>query len=151
MKSGRLARGYAEYVRAADLMPDDPKVQVQAGTLLPDQGPVRGREDARTDGARQGSQERASGAAARQLPWPGLKDFEGAVKELEEAAQLDPDGSATYTSLGMVHLQQGSKPEAEAAFRRAVEIAAERRAAPHLALAQYSLGTGARRRRRPSF
>ena len=72
----------------------------------------------------------------------GLKDFEGAVKELEEAAQLDPNGAAAYTSLGMVHLQQENKPEAEAAFRRAVEIAPNN-PAPHLALAQYLLGTRA--------
>ncbi len=134
-------RAYAEYVRAADLMPDNTRVQVQAGTMLL----FRGRfEDAKTR-ARMALEKDPKNVQAALLlgnALAGLKDFEGAVEKLEEAAKLDPTGSAAYTSLGMVHLTQGSKPEAEAAFRHAVE-AAPNQAMTHMALAQYLLSTGA--------
>jgi tetratricopeptide (TPR) repeat protein len=139
MKNGDLARSYAEYIRAADLMPDDPKVQVQAGFLLL----LNKRfEDAKSRAQKALAKDPRNLQAALLLgnAMAGLKDFEGAIKELEDAVQLDPSGASAYTNLGMVHLQQGSKPEAEAAFRRAVEIAPNA-ASAHLALAQYLLGT----------
>jgi tetratricopeptide (TPR) repeat protein len=139
IRNGDVVRSYAEFVRAADLMPNDPKVQVQAGTLLL----LRGRfEDAKTRARKALAKDPKNVQATLLLgnALAGLKDFEGAVRELEEAAQLDPNGAAAYTSLGMVHLQQENKPEAEAAFRRAVEIAPNN-PATHLALAQYLLGT----------
>ncbi len=142
MKSGDFPRSYAEYVRAADLLPNDPKVQVQAGTLLL----LRGRfEDAKSRAEKALAKDPKNVPATLLLgnAMAGLKDFEGAVKELEEAAQLDPSASAAYTSLGAVlQLQKGTRPQAEAAFRKAVEIAPNT-AATHLSLAQYLMGTGA--------
>jgi len=141
IKKGDAQRAYGEYIRAADLMPNDPKLQVQAGTLLL----MRGRfEDAKTRARMALAKDPKNVQAALLMgnAMAGLKDFEGAIKELEEAAQLDPGAAGAYTSLGMIHLQQGSRPEAEAAFRHAVEIAPNN-ATAHLALAQYLLGTGA--------
>jgi cellulose synthase operon protein C len=138
---GDGARSYAEYVRAADLLPNDPKVQVQAGALLL----FRGRfEDAKTRAhlALEKDPKNVQAALLLGNAMAGLKDFEGAIKELEEAAALDPSGAAPYTSIGAVQFQKGSKPQAEAAFRKAVEIAPTNPSA-HLALAQFLLATGA--------
>src|SRR6185436_16615278 len=52
----------------------------------------------------------------------GLKDLDGAVKEMEEALKLDPDRSQTYSNLAMLRMAQGQKDQARAAFERAVEI-----------------------------
>ena len=69
----------------------------------------------------------------------GLKDFEGAVKELEEAAQLDPTVAAAYTSLGMVHLSKEASPRRRP-HSDAPSKSLRTTPAPHLALAQYLLG-----------
>ncbi len=73
----------------------------------------------------------------RKRPWPsrretqtpevllgnalaGLKDFDSAIKEIEEAIQIDPSAAA-LTSLGGVQAARGNREDAEAAFRKAVQ------------------------------
>jgi tetratricopeptide (TPR) repeat protein len=51
----------------------------------------------------------------------GLKDFDGAINEVEEALKLDPDRVSTYASLGSLQLAKGNRKAAEDTFRRAVE------------------------------
>ena len=81
----------------------------------------------------------------------GLKDFEGAVKELEEAAKLDPTSSAAYTSLGMVRLMQA------ASLKQRLRSGTRWRRRPnqamtHIALAQYLMGhRSGTRKLKPSF
>jgi tetratricopeptide (TPR) repeat protein len=50
----------------------------------------------------------------------GLKDIDGAVREMEEAVRLDPTRGATYSSLGAAQMLKGRRDEAEKAFVRAV-------------------------------
>jgi superkiller protein 3 len=52
----------------------------------------------------------------------GLKDFESAVDAFEDAAQLDPSRSTTYSELGAAQVLKGDRVAAEAAFRKAVEV-----------------------------
>ena len=50
-----------------------------------------------------------------------LKDFDAAIKELEDANNLQPSVGA-YASIGAIQSVRGAHPEAEKAFREAVEV-----------------------------
>jgi tetratricopeptide (TPR) repeat protein len=52
----------------------------------------------------------------------GLGRFPEAQKELETAIPLLPNNADEYYYLGLVHLQQGNYAQAEAYFRRAIEM-----------------------------
>ena len=71
----------------------------------------------------------------------GLKDLDGALRELEEAVKLDPTSAAAHTGVGAVQLAQGRATAAEAAFRKAVETNPKLPVA-HLALANYLWAVG---------
>src|SRR5260221_13269164 len=51
----------------------------------------------------------------------GLKDFDGAVKEIEEAIRIDPQDGRAFANLGILQNAQGNATEAEASLRRAAE------------------------------
>ena len=71
----------------------------------------------------------------------GLKDLDGAVSELQEAIQLNPGHSATFSNLGQIELGRGNQAAAEAAFLRAVELAPQS-ASARLALGGFYWATG---------
>jgi tetratricopeptide (TPR) repeat protein len=135
-KTDQPVNALREYVRAADLMPDDVDLQIKAGRYLI---LARQFEDARNralnalekDPRNPGAQVLLGNALA------GLNDFESAVTELEEAISIDPTVEA-YASLGAARRAAGQTAEAEEAFQRAVEIAPDLPEA-HLALANYLL------------
>jgi tetratricopeptide (TPR) repeat protein len=114
----RLA--YREYVRAADLLPDDAEVQLKAGTLLLLAGQY---EDAKTRAEKVIAKDdkNVSAQVLRANAMAGLKDVDGAVKEIEDAIALDPKQAGTYANLGALQLLQGKREEAEVAFKKAVE------------------------------
>ena len=110
-----------EYVRAADLMPENKDAQQRAGAFMLLAGQF-------TD---------AQGLAERMLKrnpndieahillanaLAGLKDMEGAVSTFEKAVELDPNRSSTYSELGSIQMVRGNKAEAEAAFQKAISI-----------------------------
>src|SRR4030095_13295719 len=64
----------------------------------------------------------------------GLRNFDGAIAELEEAIQLNPDRSLTYANLGQLEFNRGNRDAAEQAFKRAVELA------PSSSMSHLSLG-----------
>lgn len=139
LKRGDAANAVQEYVRAADLVPDA-KVQLKAGGLLLlarrfDDAKVRAEKVLATDSRNVDAQILLANSLA------GLKDLDGAVSQIEEAIQLNPDRSATYTNLGALQLGRGKRDEAERAFRRAVELA-PKSASAHLALASFLWATG---------
>ena len=71
----------------------------------------------------------------------GLREFKGALKEIEQAIQTDPTRSAGYAHLGALQFAQGDAAQAEAAFKRAV--ATDPASAPaRLALANLYWSTG---------
>jgi tetratricopeptide (TPR) repeat protein len=120
--AGDAANGYREYIRAADLLPDDIDVQITAGglRLLANQF-----DDAKAIAekilARDASNVRALVLRGNALA--GLKNVPDAVADIEEAIKLDPKGAALYTNLGALEVQRRNLPDAEAAFKRATTIA----------------------------
>jgi tetratricopeptide (TPR) repeat protein len=134
LAQGDGAKAIGEYVRAADVLPDA-TVQLKAGKLLLlarrfDDAKVRAEKALAAEPKNVEAQILLANALA------GLKDLDGAVKELEEAIQLQPDRSATFANLGELELGRGRRDAAEAAFKRAVELAPAT-AASHLALGSF--------------
>jgi tetratricopeptide (TPR) repeat protein len=135
VRLGKPANALEEYVRAADLLPGDIGVQLTAGGHLLLAG--------RADDARA----RASAVLSREPKnidahillgnaLAGLKNFEAAVAQIEEAIKLEPGRSASYTSLGAVELARGSQDLAERAFKTAVALDPNQ-VVGHLALANH--------------
>ena len=110
---------FREYIRAADLLPKDVNAQVKAaGYLL---WPVSSRTPSREHRRRWRQTQRTS---RRRSFWERawqLNNLPDAIKQLEEAVQLDPQSAAAYTSLGAAEVESGRQPAAEEAFRNAVE------------------------------
>jgi tetratricopeptide (TPR) repeat protein len=139
LRHDELARGADEYIRAADVVPDA-AVQIKAGTLLLlgrrfDDARVRAEKVLTTDPKNVVAQILLANALA------GLKDLDGAVAQLEEAIKLSPGRSQTYTNLGQLELSRGRREAAEAAFRRAAELAPQS-ANARLALGSFLWATG---------
>jgi tetratricopeptide (TPR) repeat protein len=54
----------------------------------------------------------------------GLKDFDAAVAQIEEAIRLEPRRGSTYTDLGALEISRGRAEAAERAFGKAAELEA---------------------------
>jgi tetratricopeptide (TPR) repeat protein len=139
VKNGELAKGAQQFVRAADLV-TDPSIQLKAGSLM-----LLGRrfDDAkvRAEKVLAGDPKNVEAQILLANSLAGLKDLDGAVSELQEAIQLNPERSATFSSLGQIELGRGNQPAAEAAFLRAVELAPQS-ASARLALGGFYWATG---------
>jgi tetratricopeptide (TPR) repeat protein len=112
---------FAEFIRAADALPNDRKAQLKATQLLL----LAGRyEDAKARAvallAKDSKDVEAMLLHASAVA--SLRDASGAIAQIEEALKISPDSSRAYTSLGVVRMQSGEAREAEAAFRRAVAL-----------------------------
>jgi tetratricopeptide (TPR) repeat protein len=139
-RTGNDRGAFGEFVRAADLLPADVSVQLNAGKML-----LVARKPqealARAEAALKVEPENIEALVLRGNALAGLSSFEEALKALEQAIRLDPDRGATYTDLGQVELAQGRRTDAEAAFLKATELApADVRS--HLALANFYLSLG---------
>jgi putative PEP-CTERM system TPR-repeat lipoprotein len=131
---------YREYIRAADLLPDDVQAQVKAGTFLAMSGQF---EDAKTRAQRALALEPANVEAQILLGnvLAGMKDLDGAISQIEEAIQIDPARGLSYTNLGVIRQAQGDRDAARAAFERAVEVD-PKSAIARLSLANFQLQGG---------
>jgi Flp pilus assembly protein TadD len=129
-----------EYVRAADLMPDNEEAQERAGAFLLLSGQFN---DAQALSLRM--LKRNSNDVEAQILYAnslaGLKDMDGAVAAFEKAVEMDPNRSATYSELGTARLTSGNKDAAAAAFRKAIEIDPNS-AMAHLSLSHFLWTTG---------
>src|SRR5262245_48288357 len=126
-----------EIVRAADLLPDDVDVQLEAGNLLLAAGRF---EDARSR-AEQVLARGKSNASAHVLrgnALAGLRDLDGALSELEEAIATDPSQAAAYISVANVQAVRGRAQEADEAFRNGI-MADPKSPAIRLSYANYLL------------
>jgi putative PEP-CTERM system TPR-repeat lipoprotein len=134
LRQGNGPGALAEYIRAADLLPNDTDTQVKAGSLLL----LAGRAEdarARADKALAVDPKKVSALVLRANALAGLTDLDGALEQIEQAIQLDSRASL-QTNLGAIQAARGNQVDAEAAFRRAVE--ADPKYVPaHLALGQY--------------
>ena len=118
---GDRANALDEYVRAADLLPDDVDLQLAAGAMLLERGRAT---DAlsRADAALQKQPNSVAAHLLRGNALAGLRDFEKALDAIDEAVRLEPSRGATYTQLGFVEFSRGRQSDAEQAFRRGVEL-----------------------------
>jgi putative PEP-CTERM system TPR-repeat lipoprotein len=135
LTTGDLEGALGEYVRAADLLPDNIPLQLKAGSLLL----LAGRfDDAKSRAekvlARNDREVRAQILLANALA--ALKEPDAAVAQIEDAIRVDPDRSGPYATLGAIELSRGRRDEAEQAFARAVELA-PRSVAARLALGNF--------------
>jgi putative PEP-CTERM system TPR-repeat lipoprotein len=138
--NGEPELAYRQYIRAADLLPQDSQAQLKAATYL-----LRARqfEDARSraqlllqrDPNHIDAQIIVANALAR------MRDLDGAVAQIEQAIAADPSRGDSYTHLARLQLARGLRDQAHAAFTKALEI--DPTSVPaHLALANFQWSTG---------
>jgi tetratricopeptide (TPR) repeat protein len=120
-RTGNAPGALEEYVRAADLLPDDVDVQLDAGSLLL---AARRFDEAimRADAALKVNPSNAQALVLRGGALAGLTSYDDALETIEDAIQLDPNRGRTYTSLGVVEMARGRADQAEKAFQKAVEV-----------------------------
>ena len=113
-------RAFPEYIRAADLLPNDANVQLRAGSYLL---LAQRYEDAkaRADAVLTKEPRNVVALLLKANSMAGLKDVEGAVAEIEEALELGGPDGRLQTNLGMLRSSQGKGAEAEAAFKQALD------------------------------
>jgi tetratricopeptide (TPR) repeat protein len=148
-KAGDGGRALEEYVRAADLLPQDADVQVTAGAYLLG---ARRAEDAvaRADAALKLQPENIQAQLLRGNALAGLSSFDEALEAIEGAIKLDPSRASSYTNLGVVEMRRGRADQAEDAFKRAVALA-PKTVETHLALGNYYWAAGRAKEAEQSF
>jgi Tfp pilus assembly protein PilF len=133
------AHAYEAYARAADIDSDDVASAIAAGELLLAAGAFdRARSRAEIVLERHPRNVDAQILLGHALA--GLDRPAAAIRQMQEAIELEPEGGRAYAALGAVQLARGARDEAEAAFTEAVTRAPESREA-HLALATYYMAT----------
>src|SRR4029450_3166548 len=103
LQSGNFGGALDEIVRGAEMRPDDLALQLHAGNLLL----LAGRFDDAKDRAEKVLANNAGDVNAQILvanALAGLKDFDAAVKQIEEAIKIARDRSGTYSNLGALEL-----------------------------------------------
>jgi len=121
-RTGDDRSAFSEFIRAADLLPSDVNVQLNAGRLLlVDKKPQEAL--ARADAVLKIQPENIDALVLRGNALSGLSSFEEALDAIDQAIKLDPDRGITYTDLGQVQLAQGQREQAQAAFSKAVQLA----------------------------
>ena len=140
----KLARTYAalgvldgarrEFVRAADLLPNDDNAQLDAATALFRSGEFL---DARTraESALRRNPHNVKALLLQGIATAGLRDFDTALKDLQQALALDPSLPQAYADLGALQLAKGKASDAEAALQQAARLAPQD-PGPQLAIAQ---------------
>ena len=133
-------RAFGQYIRAADLLPDNSEVQLKAASF---QLRARRFEDAKTRVERVLTREPNNVSAQTMLgvALAGLRDLPGAIAEIEQAIAMDPSRGLSYTNLAFLKAAQGDREQAGIAFRKAVELDPKSVDA-QMALAQFQWTTG---------
>jgi tetratricopeptide (TPR) repeat protein len=120
LKAGDGGNAIREFVRAADLLPDDADLQITVGNFLLASGRF---DDARVR-AEQVLNTNPKSAAAHVLrgnALAGLKDLDGALSDMEAAIAEEPGKGITYANLGVVQHLRGDATKAEAAYTAALQ------------------------------
>ncbi len=129
-----------EYIRAADLLPNDAATQLKAGTMLILAGKF---EDAQAR-ARKALAAEPLNVQARILlgnALAGVKDIESAVLEYQRALTLDPGEHTAYENIALLNWAQRNTETAEANYRQAIAVAPDA-TEPKLAFANFLWLTG---------
>ena len=138
--TGDVRNAFQEYVRAADLLPDNVDAQLKATGMLAMAGRF---EDAKTR-IQKVLEKQPQNVEAQILLGnilAGMKDIGGAIAQIEEAIQIEPGRGQSYSNLGVLRMAQGDREAARAAFDKAVEVDPKSVQA-RLALAMFQLQTG---------
>lgn len=135
MRLGQLRQAMAEAIRAADLMPQNVEAQLEAIRFLL---VTRQFEDARAraDALLKVDPKNVEALIARAGATARLVDLENGIFEMERAVQLIPQDPNAYMMLGALRSSQDLKA-AEAAFKKAVEVAPKSPAAMRALAAFY--------------
>lgn len=133
-QAGDRAGAIREYVLAADLLPQDGRLQVKAGNALLGSGRFDDAK-ARAEKALKADPRNVDAQIVIANALAGLNDLDGAVAQVEEALKVAPDQSGAYANLGALELSRGRYDEAERAFVKAATLQ------PDSARAQLALGT----------
>jgi len=119
---GQLQEALAEYIRAADLDPQNVRYQLSAGRYLL----AAARYDdalARAEKALRIEPQNVDALVLHGNSLAHLKEFDRALADIEEAIRIDPENGTSYANLGAVQLAHGNRPEAEASLKKAIELA----------------------------
>jgi len=137
---GAMDEAWREYVRAADLLPDDENAQLEAADALLQTGQF---EDGRmrAENVLKKNPKSVRAQMLRAYGTAGLRDIDSAIKDVRKALELDPTRANSYASLGVLELARGRAEEAEAALKQAAGLASTD-PVPQLALANFYWQTG---------
>ncbi len=118
---GDKQNAFPQYIRAAELLPENDDLQVRAGTLLLNGGLfLEAKERARSVLARNPKDPRALLLLGNALA--GLREIDEAIDVIEGIATAEPQRPGLYTNLAVLNLAQGNEAEAEAHFLKAIEV-----------------------------
>lgn len=140
LRQGQLRGAMAEYIRAADLLPDNLDARLQATKFLL---VARRFEDARTSAERALALDPKNVEAqiAKATALAKMVDMNTGLFEIQQAIRMDPKDSRSFMMLGAMKVGQRNLVEAEAAFKQAVELVPSSVAAKQ-ALAAFYWKTG---------
>ena len=139
-RMGNIQAAFPEFIRAADALPNNRDVQIKATELFV----LAQRFDdakARATALLQKNPQDVDAMLLRASAMAELKDLEGALKEIEDALAIQPDEERAYLTLADVQVRGGQRQEAEASFRRAIELEASS-PNPRLAYANFLWSEG---------
>jgi Tfp pilus assembly protein PilF len=108
-----------EFIRAADLMPDNDEVQAKAGVYFLH---AKRFEEAKRVGDKllKKNPRNLNAQLLVANAYAGLKDLDAAVVRIEDAITLDPTRVDSYANLAAFELSIGNAEKAESAFRNAI-------------------------------
>ena len=134
-RMGNMRAAAPEFIRAADALPDNRDAQLKATEVLLLSGRF---EDAKARAALllQKNDKDVEAMLLHANAMAALRDPAAAIAQIEEAIKISPDNSKVFVNLGVVRGQSGEAKQAEAAFRKAIELEPAS-VEPRLALANF--------------
>lgn len=111
-----------EYVRAADLLPDNDQAQIEAGRVLVNNGYYK-EAIARARTVLKRNRNNVDALIVLGNALAGMKSYDDAAGVAEQAIRVDPERAGVYSTLGVFELAQGNADSAEAAFTKATALA----------------------------
>ena len=116
---GDVANATREYIRVADLVPDDPAMQAKVGTMLLAAQRFDDAKD-RAEKALRLNPKFVEAQILRADALAGLNKMDDALEGAERALSMAPS-SATYMTVANMRMVRGDKDQAEAAYKKAVD------------------------------